>query len=102
MAESVVRASSHGVLLRIVVTPNAPRSTVRGVDPWRHAFRVSLDAKPAEGAANAELIRFLADRLRVSEASIRIVAGHTSRRKTVAVAGLTQERVLERLKAGGA
>lgn len=102
MAESAVRESPRGVLLDVVVTPNARRSEVRGIDPWRHAVRVHVGAKAREGEANAELLRFIAERLEVSVGSVRILAGHTSRRKTLAVAGVSRERVLLRLNAGGA
>lgn len=97
MAESAVRESPRGVLLDVVVTPNAPRSEVRGVDPWRNAVQVRVGAKARDGRANEELVRFLADRLQVPVASVRILAGHTSRRKTVAVAGLTEAQVVRRL-----
>lgn len=102
MAESAVRESPRGVLLEVVVTPNARRSEVRGIDPWRNAVQVRVGAKAQGGAANQELVRFMADRLHVPVPSVRILAGHTSRRKTLAVAGLTKEEVLARLQAGGA
>jgi len=85
------------VLLDVVVTPSAARTEIRGTDPWRHGIVVRVAAKPTEGAANAELLRFLADRLGLPPSAIRIVAGHRSRRKTVAVRGLPRERIEEGL-----
>jgi hypothetical protein len=67
------------------------------MDPWRHGLQIRVSAKPTEGAANAELVRFLASRLLVPPAAVRIVAGHRARRKTVAILGLSREQVLERL-----
>jgi uncharacterized protein (TIGR00251 family) len=81
------------VLLDMVVTPSAARTEIRGTDPWRHGIVVRVAAKPTEGAANAELLRFLAERLALPPSAIRIVAGHRSRRKTVAVQGLSRERI---------
>ncbi len=101
MAESAIRVSPRGVLLDVVVTPNAPRSEVRGIDPWRKAVRIGVGAKPREGAANAELVRFLAEFLRVPVEAVRLVSGRTSRRKTVAVDGLSEDEVLARLRPGG-
>ncbi len=85
------------VLLDLVVTPSAGRTEVRGTDPWRHGIVLRVAAKPTEGAANAELLRFLAQRLALPPSSIRIVSGHRSRRKTVGIVGLSRERVEERL-----
>ncbi len=96
---SMVREdAAHGVvLLDLVITPSAARTEVRGTDPWRHGIVVRVAAKPTEGAANAELLRFLAQRLDLPPSSIRIAAGQRSRRKTVAVRGLSRERIEERL-----
>jgi uncharacterized protein (TIGR00251 family) len=100
---AVVREnSSRGVvLLDVVATPSAARTEIRGTDPWRHGIVVRVAAKPTEGAANAELLRFLAQRLHLPSSAIRIVAGHRSRRKTVAVQGLSRERIEERLDLRG-
>ncbi len=96
---AVVRDDPSGglVLFDVVVTPSAARTEIRGTDPWRHGVVVRVAAKPTEGAANAELVRFLAHHLGVPPSSIRIVAGHRSRRKTVGIRGLTRERVEARL-----
>lgn len=97
MSAPSVRESRGGVLIDVVVTPRAARSEIRGVDPWRHALQASVAAPPERGHANEELLRMLAEHLRVPAASLRIVVGHASRRKTVAVVGLTKEAVLARL-----
>jgi len=90
-------ASTGLVLLDVVVTPSAARTEIRGTDPWRHGILVRVAAKPTEGAANAELLRFLAVRLELPPSSIRLLAGRRSRRKTVGVRGLARERIEERL-----
>lgn len=100
MVASAVRASRGLVLLDVHVIPSAARTEIRGTDPWRHGLQVRVSAKPTEGAANAELVRFLAARLGVPLSSVRIVAGHRSRRKTVAIAGISREAVIERVTEG--
>jgi uncharacterized protein len=52
------------------------------------------------GAANAALVRFLADRLGVSRAAVTIVAGARGPRKTVEIAGLSTEAATRVLRAG--
>ncbi len=90
-------AARNLVLLDLLVTPSAMRTEFRGRDPWRHGYVLRVAAKATEGAANAELLRFLARRLDLPASSIRIVAGHRSRRKTVGISGLSRERIEERL-----
>ncbi|HYM39557.1 MAG TPA: DUF167 domain-containing protein [Thermoplasmata archaeon] len=96
---AVVRedAATGSILLDLVVTPSAARTEFRGVDPWRHGIVVRVAAKPTEGAANAELLRFLAQHLEVPPSALRIVGGHRSHRKTVSIRGLSKERVESRL-----
>ena len=57
------------------------------------ALLVRLAAPPVEGAANAALVDFLATALDLPRRSIRIVSGERSRRKRVAIAGMTAEQV---------
>lgn len=89
-------AAKRTVLVDLVVTPSAARTEIRGTDPWRHGIVLRVAAKPTEGAANAELLRFLAQYLDLPPSSIRIVGGLRSRRKTVAIRGLSRERIEER------
>lgn len=85
------------VLVDVVVTPSAVRTEIRGLDPWRHGLVIRVAAKPTEGAANAELLRFLSRHFGVAPSSLRIVAGHRSRRKTIGVRGLAKDRIEDRL-----
>lgn len=76
--------------------PGARRSGIVG----RHgdAWKVRVAARPERGAANAAVVRLLADALAVSRQSVEIVSGHGTRDKTVRVAGL-DEAVVEGLLA---
>ena len=76
---------------RIVVhvVPRAKATEVAG--QHGDAVRIRLAAPPVDGAANAELVRFLAERFRVPRSAVTIVRGATARRKTVAILGVTAE-----------
>ena len=50
-------------------------------------IKIRLQAPPVDGAANEELVRFLAERLGVPRAAVRVVSGKAGRRKRVEVAG---------------
>jgi uncharacterized protein (TIGR00251 family) len=52
------------------------------------AIRIRIAAPPVDGAANDELIRFLALRLDVPRSAISITAGESGRRKTVSISGI--------------
>jgi uncharacterized protein (TIGR00251 family) len=61
------------------------------------AVRIRLAAPPVDGAANGELVRFIARRLGVTRAAVTIARGHTGRRKTVMVEGVTTAVALRSL-----
>jgi uncharacterized protein (TIGR00251 family) len=81
--------------LVVRVQPRARRDEVAG----RHgdAIKVRLAAPPAAGAANEALVRFLAERLGVTRSAVRLVAGGASRRKIVAINGISVEEAMRRL-----
>jgi len=78
------------------VYPNAPRNEVIGLTEG--VLRVKIAAPPVEGKANRELLTFLSQLLGISQGALTITKGHTSRNKTVAASGLSQEELLKRLQ----
>jgi len=81
--------------LRLRVSPGAARAAVVG----RHgeAWKVRVAAAPEAGRANEAVLRLVADALRLARDDIRLVAGHTSRDKVVAVAGIDPAETDRRL-----
>ncbi|MBX7207407.1 MAG: DUF167 domain-containing protein [Verrucomicrobiaceae bacterium] len=72
--------------LVVRVTPNARRSEFGGWsadEKGRPVLLVKLQAPPAEGKANAELIRFLSKALGCAKQEIVLLRGDTSRRKSL-------------------
>jgi uncharacterized protein len=88
-----LRVDVKGTVVRVAVhvQPRASRSEIIG----QHgaALKVRLQAPPVDGAANEALVHLLADSLGVSRRSVRVVAGTTSRTKTVEVDGTTEAAV---------
>jgi uncharacterized protein (TIGR00251 family) len=85
-------------LIRVYVVPRAQRTEVVGAHG--DGIRIRLAAPPVDGAANAELVRFLADRLGVARADVQIKSGAGARRKLVEVPGRSLEDVMRLLQDG--
>jgi uncharacterized protein (TIGR00251 family) len=81
----------------IYVQPRAARSEVVGLHDG--VIKIRLAAPPVDGAANDALVEFLADLFRVRKSSVRVVAGHTSRRKIVEIDGVDEAMVAAKLGA---
>lgn len=90
-----IEASESGVRLRLRVLPRASKSELAGIRG--DALCIRLTAPPVEGAANQALLRFLAERLGVRPAAVRIITGLTNRQKLVEVEGLAPAEAKARL-----
>jgi uncharacterized protein (TIGR00251 family) len=82
----------------VQVQPRAVRTEVTGW--YGDAIRIRVAAPPTDNAANEALIRFLAERLRVPRAAVRLASGATARRKRIEVTGIDRPTALERLGVG--
>ncbi len=90
-------AAGDGVTVRLHIQPGAKKTEVVGLHG--EALKIRLAAPPVDGKANACLLAFLADRLGVAKAAIRMVSGDTSRAKRVRIDGVEPSVVRERLLA---
>lgn len=81
--------------VRVRVRTGAPRTRVGGTHG--EALLVWVRARPVEGAANAELLRALAEAFGVRAAAVRLLSGASGRDKWVQIDGdeevLTARRV---------
>ncbi len=80
------------------VVPRAATTAVAG--RYGDAIKIRVAAPPVDGAANEELIRFLAARLGIPRSRIAITAGAAGRRKIVAIRGMETARALRLLEGG--
>ena len=78
---------SGPVVLDLHVQPGAKRTEAAGKHGER--IKVRLAAPPVDGAANDELVRFLAVAFGVRQRDVTIVSGATSRAKRVRIEGAT-------------
>ncbi len=86
--------------LQVRLTPRAARSQIDG---WQgDIIRVRVTAPPVEGRANDALLRLLSKALDVPLSRLRLVKGHASRSKVIAVEGLSGEEIRRRLDVAAA
>jgi uncharacterized protein (TIGR00251 family) len=90
-----VQPAAGGVRLLLHVQPRASRTELAG--QFGDALKIRIASPPVEGAANAELVRFLAETLGVRAAAVEILSGETGRRKAIKVSGVTVELAASRL-----
>jgi uncharacterized protein (TIGR00251 family) len=90
-----IERTSSGVVVRVLVAPRSSGDKLLGLHDGM--LKVALTAPPVEGAANKALVAFLAKTLGVSKSSVRIVAGETSRKKTMSVEGIEPAEAIRRL-----
>jgi hypothetical protein len=81
--------------LAVYVVPRARRTEVAG----RHGgiVKIKLAAPPVDGAANEELVRFVAASVGVPRSAVTIASGASGRRKIIAVRGVAAATVAQAL-----
>ncbi|HUI41197.1 MAG TPA: DUF167 domain-containing protein [Terriglobia bacterium] len=92
---SPFRVEGMRVTFRATVKPRASRDRLR-IDSAGN-LRLEVRAAPVDGNANAALIKFLAQRLRVPQNSIEIAMGSRSRQKLFRITGHPPYVITDRL-----
>ena len=82
----MIEQRGNAVRVRVRVQPRASRTEVAGEHDG--ALKVRVAAPPVDGAANDELVRFIARRVGVARSRIRIVSGDAGRSKVVEIEGV--------------
>ena len=82
--------TANGITLTIRLTPKGGRDTIDGVEELadgRAALMARVRAVPAEGEANAALVRLIAKAMGVPPRDVVLVAGATGRLKRLVISG---------------
>jgi uncharacterized protein len=79
------------VTIDVLVQPRASRAKIGP----RHGDRIKIavTAPPVDGEANLAVIELLAKSLGVAKSAVEVVAGASSRRKTIRIEGVTIEQI---------
>jgi uncharacterized protein (TIGR00251 family) len=81
------------ITVEILVQPRASRAKIGPMHDGR--IKVSVTAPPVDGEANAAVIELLARRLGIARGDIAVIAGASSRRKTLRIDGITAQQIQE-------
>ena len=63
---------------KVIVKTNSNKNEIVGYDELKKSYKINLNAKPIEGEANKELIKFFNKELK---RKVRIVSGFRSKEK---------------------
>lgn len=81
--------------VEIIVSPGSSQSKIVVKE---ETIKVYLNSPPAEGKANAELIRILSKKLGIAKSGIEIIRGQSGRKKTLKITGFDENQVIAKLK----
>ena len=91
-----LREHAGAVTFDVLVQPRASRAKVGPLHDGR--LKVAVTSPPVDGEANAAVIELIAKTLGVAKGAVKVIAGATSRRKTLEVSGVTRAAVEELAK----
>ena len=61
------------------------------------SLKIKLKAKPIEGKANRELVRYIAEILEIKTSEIEIESGYTTKNKVIRIWNVEKSRILQKL-----
>jgi hypothetical protein len=95
MSADFLTPRPDGVLLAVKLQPRASKNEIGA--PLGGELKIKVTAPPVDAAANQALIELLAEKLGCARGAVRIIRGHTSRHKTIWLAGLSAAEVRQKL-----
>ncbi len=88
ISKKTIQESQNHVILQVHVKPGSKKQELI-LDPIDKKIVILVKAPPDKGKANKELIKLLAKILGKSSSEISIIAGQTSRDKTIKIENYT-------------
>jgi uncharacterized protein len=82
------RKTKEGITIEVKVEPRSSRKGIAGV--MDNILKVKLTAPPVGGEANEQLIEVISDATGVRKSDIRIIRGHSSKKKVVELRGVPE------------
>lgn len=79
------------VTIDILVQPRASRTKIGPMHDGR--LKIAVTAPPVDGEANAAVIELISRRLGIARSDVEVIAGASSRRKTLRIANATTQQI---------
>jgi uncharacterized protein len=94
VSNGFVNPTRDGARIKLRISPGARSASVAG--PYgEDAIKLRVAAPPAEGKANDELKRYVAELLGIAASDVDLVSGASSRSKVLLARGVEPEEVRE-------
>ena len=91
----MIQAHAEGATLAVRAQPGAKKDAMLG----RHgdAVKIAVTAPPEDGRANAALVEYLKNWLRVKRSQVELLSGEKNRNKVFLIRGLTAAELTARV-----
>lgn len=83
------KKTKNGITIEIKVEPRSSQKGIAGVMD-NNVLKVKLTSPPVQGAANEQLIEVIAEELKVKRSQVKVIRGHSSKRKVVEISGVRE------------
>lgn len=84
--------------LTMIVVRTVPRSSKISItQEGSNQFKIRLTSPPVDGAANAQLIELLAERLSLPARKVHLISGKTGRLKRFKIEDVSLDQIVQRL-----
>ncbi len=83
MLDEFIKSEEDFSIIKVLITPNAKKDEIIGLDKWRGSLNIKIREKPLHGSANKALIKFIADIFSLKSWDVEIIRGEKSREKTL-------------------
>ena len=90
MSDRPWTVTADGLLLAVRLTPKGGRDEVNGIETLsdgRAVLKARVRALPEDGAANAALVKLIANVVGIAASRVTVQSGHTSRLKVLKIEG---------------
>ena len=88
---------NNALYFTVRVVPRTSKSAIVG--EHEGALKVRIASPPVDGAANTELIKFLAKTFNISKSEVEIIGGTTSKIKQIKIQNMQSAKLLAVLQA---
>ena len=89
--------AGHSCMIVVRVVPRSSKIVISQEAP--DTFKIRLTAAPVDGAANAQLLKVLSEKLTLPSRNILLISGEKSKVKRFRIEGLNAADISERLTA---